>query len=214
MTPRDYLAAARVPASLAPQSFGLWEITRRRPRTAFEACYIGDAPSYTVLTRWTDATLHLAQGEVVMEDSLTELARHLPIFLAAQGRVLVTGLGLGCVVRGLLASPKVAHVDVVEIDHDILRVVGAEFDGHPRVSLHEGCALTWNFGDRRWNYAWHDLWTDGNPHLQCLHAKLFVRYRDRVDRQGAWAFPRYIARLCRYPLLGQSRCRQRRRIAA
>jgi spermidine synthase len=50
-----------------------------------------------------------------MEDTLSELRRHTPIFMRAKGRLLVTGLGLG-VVRGLLAKPEVEHIDVVEID--------------------------------------------------------------------------------------------------
>jgi hypothetical protein len=36
---------------------------------------------------------------------------------------------LGCVVRGLLSKPEVERIDVVEIDGDILRVVGKEFRG-------------------------------------------------------------------------------------
>jgi hypothetical protein len=63
--------------------------------------------------------MHLEQDdgrvyEVVMEDSPRELRRHLPIWMHAHGRVLVTGLGLGCVVRGLLASPHVEYIDVAK----------------------------------------------------------------------------------------------------
>ncbi len=201
MTPDDYIFAARVPPSLEPQSFGPWTISRYHAQSWQEMQLLGWS-SYTRLQRVSWASLHLEQGEIVMEDSARELRKHLPIWLAAKGRVLVAGLGLGCVVRGLLVNPRVEHIDVVEIDAGILRVVGAEFAGEPRVSLHLGDALKWDQPGARWDYAWHDLWTDGDVHLHGLHAKLFVRFADRVDHQGAWAFPRYIARLMPWRPLG------------
>lgn len=194
MTPAAYMEAARVRPHVRPQTFGPWAIERH----AAPASALLDVgwPDYTVLCRQTMATLHLDHGEVVMDDSRRELRRHLPIWLMARGRVLVTGLGLGCVVRGLLASPAVEHVDVVEIDAGILDVIGPEFYGNPRVSLHHGDALTvqWDRGTR-WDFAWHDLWAEGG--LQALHARVLVHYQDRCGRQGAWGFPRFAKR--RFP---------------
>lgn len=137
--------------------------------------------------------MHLESGEVVMDDSRLELRRHLPIWLAAHGRVLITGLGLGCVVRGLLACAEVTHIDVIELDREILARVGAEFEGNPRVALHHGNALTCKMPGRRWDFAWHDIWCEGNG-LQVLHVKLIHRYRRRCARQGAWMLPRFIKR--------------------
>lgn len=192
MTPGGYLEAARVPESLELQEFGLWAIERFQvPRGDLD--WVG-WPSLTILRRYTLATLHCA-GEVVMEDSFMELSRHLPIWLAARGRVLITGLGLGCVVRGLLASPAVEHIDVVEIDKGILSAVGLEFVSNPRVTLHLGNALTipWPKGTR-WDCAWHDCWCEKGSKLHVLHAKLIGRYHGRVRRQGAWMFPRVLKR--------------------
>lgn len=192
-----YLRAARCPPSLRPQSFGLWTIEKRgapdedRAGAMFRAL-IG-APEQTVLARLTEATLHQPPGEIVMEDSTMELERHLPIWLAARGRILVTGLGLGCVVRGLFASADVDHIDVIEIDRDILERVGAEFVGNPRVTLHHGDALTCKMPGRRWDCAWHDIYAEDGS-LQLLHAKLIARYAGRCDRQGAWMLPRVIKR--------------------
>lgn len=206
-SPYAFLEAARAPTVL-PQTFGLWTIERIEADWLLEDpafAWVG-WPTFTVLKRVTEATQHLDAGEVVMEDTLRELSRHLPIWLAAHGRVLVTGLGLGCVVRGLLASPLVEHVDVVEIDSGILRVVGSEFVGIERVSLHHGDALTIDLPGR-WDFAWHDLWTDGEAHLQSLHIQLFIRWHRQCHRQGAWAFPRYLARLLPWRPLGAPRRR-------
>lgn len=211
MSPADYLQAARVPATVAPQTFGLWTIERRLAKDSIlgELDLVG-ADDYTLLRRMTDATLHRG-GEIVMEDSRRELSKHLPIWLAARGRVLKTGLGLGCVVRGLLANPAVEHVDVVEIDVGIVRVIGAEFAGDPRVTIHHADALTWDFGDRRWDFAWHDIWTEGNDGLQALHAKLMKRFWPVVgDRQGAWQFPRQVLRALPMRLIGAPRTGRQR----
>lgn len=188
-----------MPDAVQPCSFGLWTIQRlRRDETIMgEMGWLGDRPHYTVLRHLTEATMH-HDGEIVMEDSLRELRRHMPIWLRARGRVLVSGLGLGCVVRGLLASPAVEHVDVVEIDQKIIDVIGAEFVGDPRVTLRRGDALAidWPEG-KRWDCAWHDIWCVGNDGLQALHMKLITRYHQRCAMQGAWQFPREFRRLAR-----------------
>lgn len=199
MKPRDYIEAARVPRWILPQTFGLWTIERSMAGGGivnpeqfamnFERCGF---PDYTLLRRMTEATMHCV-GEIVMEDSRSELQKHLPIWMAARGRVLVTGLGLGCVVRGLLAKQDVDQIDVVEIDDGILRVIGPEFAKNPRVNLHHGDALKIDLPGK-FDFAWHDLWKEGDG-LQRLHARLFIKYLRQCGPQGAWAFPRFAARL-------------------
>jgi len=197
MTPFDFIQAARVPPAMATGRFGPWEIVRQRcpgdaaSKMLWAGLHVFD--EVTLLRRATLATLHLG-GEVVMDDGAVELRRHLPIWLAARGRVLVSGLGLGCVVRGLLASPLVDLVDVIEIDRHILRAVGPEFEGNPRVRLHHGDALSFEWpAEARWDVAWHDIWCDGSG-LQVLHAQLLARYQGRAARQGAWMLPRFVKR--------------------
>jgi spermidine synthase len=134
-------------------------------------------------------------GDVVMEDSYAELETHWPIWRDAEGTVLVTGLGLGCVVRGLLNSPKVTHIDCVEIDPWIFQTIGKEFEGNSKVSLHLGDAL--RFKKRgRWDYAWHDIYTENGNGLPLakLHTDLMFRvFGDKAKRQGAWNFPKEVS---------------------
>lgn len=200
MTPQDYIEAARVPRTILPQKFGLWSIERIPAGgqlvspTQFAINYARCGfPDYTILRHYTLACEMSHDAEIVMEDSRYELRKHLPIWIAARGRVLVTGLGLGCVVRGLLAKPDVDQIDVVEIDDDILRVIGPEFAKNPRVNLHHGDALKIDLPGK-FDFAWHDLWKEGDG-LQRLHAKLFIKYLRQCGPQGAWAFPRFAARL-------------------
>lgn len=205
--PRYYLEAARVPKSLKPQNFGPWTIRRIKGLQGFNRHTVG----------WSTQTLlhyhngnparpaypfdgelpRLATfGTVVMEDSRIELQKHLPIWMEARGRVLVTGLGLGCVVRGLLANRDVDHIDVVELDRHILRIVGHEFRGNKRVTLHHGDALRVTLPGR-WDFAWHDLYVDDDKddHLQVLHSRLTRKFWNVCGKQGAWERPRFLKRL-------------------
>lgn len=184
----DFIKAARVPESMKPQEFFPWQIIRRKspvPMLGF--------PTQTLLCRWDYSSMHQKHGTIVMDDSLPELRRHLPIWLAAKGRVLKTGLGLGCVVRGLLAKPEVEHIDVVEIDRKIIDICGAEFIGNPRVTIHHADAHDWPIDGRGWDFIWHDIHdNDETEHLTLQHGRLLIRYLDAtpIERQGAWAFPR------------------------
>lgn len=192
IAPIDYMRAARVPETLKPKEFFPWTILRRP--TPIE---IGFFPTQTLLCRWSTGSLHTLHGEIVMDDSLPELRRHLPIWMAARGRVLKTGLGLGCVVRGLLIKPEVEHIDVVEIDGTIISTIGPEFANEPRVTIHHADAHSWDFHGRSWNFIWHDIHdNDETEALAVQHARLIARYVDvtPVDRQGAWAFPRMAKR--------------------
>lgn len=214
-----FLQAARVPCTLAPQIFGGWTI-RRDPLPGLRFLHRRWAhlgwSDYTVLFRtepvlkepdWDNIHRVRDDGkveelDVVMEDSPRELSKHLPIWMAARGRILVTGLGLGCVARGLLASPAVEHIDVVEIDPEIIRVIGPEFTGNDRVTIHLADALQFEAAGRQWNFAWHDIWTPENKGLHEQHARLIGRFRSTSMPQGAWQFPRPFKRQLRRELIG------------
>lgn len=202
LKPADYVTAARVPATIEPQTFGPWTICRVREEDIKDGMkralfrYSVGFPSYTLLYHRSWKTMHVCEmGEVVMEDSLQELRRHLPIWMAAAGRILITGLGLGCVVRGLLANKRVEHITAIEIDRKILDLVGPELSRDPRVRLIHGDALCVDLGPEKFDCAWHDLWTDGERHLQVLHAQLMAKFKRNANRQGAWGLPRFMRRL-------------------
>jgi len=146
----------------------------------------------TLLSVLNYAGLHLEHGEIVMDDSPHELKRHLEFMRTAKGRVLKTGLGLGCVVRGLLTKPDVEHIDVVEIEPWIAEVIGREFENNPKVSVHVADAHVWDYGDSKWDYIWHDIHNndESGPELSVQHASLMKRFMGDAGKQGAWAFPR------------------------
>lgn len=133
-------------------------------------------------------------GYTVMDDSDKELARHLNAVKHARGRVLKTGLGLGCFVRMCLEKPDVDHIDVVEIDAAIIEHFGAEFADNPRVTLHHADAFTFDLAHGPWDLAWHDIYCVANIGLDVEHVKLIARFMPAAKRQGAWGTPRIIRR--------------------
>lgn len=185
---------------------GLWKIDRRDFTSPWAPMLVDgrERPPgiYTFLWRYTMSSAH-REGECVMSDDPIELSRHLEFVLQARGRVLITGLGLGCVLRGALANPAVDHVDLVERDPHVIRLVWPHCD-QERVTLHQADALEWLRTERgTWDAAWHDLWSDPDAkeeRLSVTHQKLILELRGRVGWQGAWALPRHIRRVLREQL--------------
>jgi hypothetical protein len=129
-------------------------------------------------------------GRLWMSDTDDEKRDHAEPFWEAQrrgGRVLIHGLGLGMVVKAVLALPQVEHVDVVEIDPRVVKHVGPHYAGE-RCTIHLGDALThqWPAG-ARWDVVWHDIWPtitgDNLPQMHRLHR----RFGRRAGWQGSWA---------------------------
>lgn len=138
-------------------------------------CFPG---TYTILRR---------NGKTIMSDTTAELSELREMHLRATGRVLIHGLGLGCVVKACLSKPEVTHIDVVEIDPDIIAMVAPHY-ASSRVAIHQGDCLSfkWKPGIR-WNAVWHDIWDDiCSDNLEQMSA-LHRRFSRRCDWQGSWA---------------------------
>lgn len=131
---------------------------------------------------------------IVMSDTDAEIRDLASLFWRPpRGRILVNGLGLGCVVHGLLALDDVTHVDVVEVDADVIGLVGSQITD-PRVTIHHADAFTieWPRGTT-WDGAWHDVWDSLNTDnlsspdaVPGSYAALNRRYARRTTWQAAW----------------------------
>ena len=124
----------------------------------------------------------------IMSDTPAELGDHLDFLYQAKGKVLINGLGLGLCLKGLLMKPEVEHVDVVEIEPDVIKLVWPTYNMESRLTLHQGDAYTIQWPkDKRWDYIWHDIWpslcTDNLEEI----TKLKRKYARRCGWQGAWA---------------------------
>lgn len=104
-------------------------------------------------------------------------------------RVLINGLGLGMVVAAALAVPSVEHIDVVEKDPRVARLIGGHYQRTGRVTVHVADAYErtkrWPSGTR-WDVGWSDIWPeiceDNLPGM----ARLNRSYGRRCGWHGCW----------------------------
>ena len=133
-------------------------------------------------------------GTLMMTDTPDEIRDHMGV-IARTARVetrsvLVAGLGLGVVVRGILMNRQVEKVVVLEESGDVIELVASRwltglFPG--RIKVIECDALSYRPGrGERYDVAWFDIWPticgDHWPEMVALHR----RWARRVDWYGSW----------------------------
>lgn len=143
----------------------------------------------TLLFADTLASMHKERGECVMVDTSTELKTHLNFILKAKGRVIVSGLGLGCVVRGLLTKSNIESITVIERDKHVIDMVLPHMPQDSRLKIINDCAIKYSEYGEHYDYGWHDIWSnpdDEEPHLATSHAKIMCNSVGSIEKQGAW----------------------------
>lgn len=190
----------RVTGEIVPGTRGLWSIEEFEvPKhdagwAIFSGCRISPG-RYTRLLRInpSDQGGHgPGRGALWMSDTPDEYGDHAHAIYQAHGRVLINGLGLGCVARAILQKEEVTHVDIVEQDGDLVALLldAAPWMVDPRVTVHVADAFdqcrAWPVGTC-WDVAWHDIWLYKCADDLAEHAKLLRSYGRRVGWQGAWA---------------------------
>lgn len=175
---KEKILEAMKATAIPPARSGLWSVERFSIKVATNIpgtngrTWLVAPGNYTSLFRLTLAEMHRdPPAECVMNDVHQELVTHLDFCLRARGSVLVTGLGLGCVLRGLLVNPAVRHITVLERDWDVIRLV------RPHLPIGR---FIWNDPDKE------------EPALSILHSDLLCAMADKTSFQGAWNFPRFL----------------------
>jgi len=129
--------------------------------------------------------VHAVRG-TVMSDTPAEMADHAMFVRVARGHCLINGLGLGMCLSAILQKPEVTAVTVVEIDADVIALVGPHFTDS-RVAIVHSAAMDFKPPRGiRYGAVWHDIWdticTDNLPEMHALHRK----YGRRAAWQGSW----------------------------
>jgi len=130
---------------------------------------------------------------LMMSDTPDEMRDHVHMYHEAKrrgGRMLVHGLGLGMITQSLLSLENVEHVDVVDIDEDVIALVAPSFQGDidsGRLTIHHADCFEKKWPpNTRWGAIWHDLWVslseDNLEEMATLHRK----FGRRCDWQGSW----------------------------
>lgn len=142
------------------------------------------AGTYTQLT---------CQGRgIVMSDTPDERRDHYVAVRMACDHVLINGLGLGMVLGAILKKEKmgvksVSKVTVVELDADVIELVGPTYANDSRVEIVHASAFDYQPPKGvEYGAVWHDVWDsicgDNLPEM----TKLKRKYGRRADWQGCW----------------------------
>ena len=163
---------------------GLWRVERFEIDKMHAAMslfsYRARAPQPGTYTR-------LLRGQhCVMSDTDAEMRDHRYAVYKATGHVLLNGLGIGMVLAACLRKPEVTKATVIEIDADVIALVGPHYTD-ARVEIVCADALTYQPPKAvRYGMVWHDIWSnicsDNLPQMKALHRK----YGRRADWQGSW----------------------------
>ena len=126
----------------------------------------------------------------MMADTPSEIYDHYePIYKAKElgGRILINGLGLGCIIKAMLTFPNVTRIDVVELEQGIIDLVAPSYkDDRVYIYHNDAYIIKWDKADR-WTVAWHDIWANiCSDNLEEM-AKLHRKYGHKVTWQGSWA---------------------------
>lgn len=129
----------------------------------------------------------MCPGGVMMSNTPMELRTNLWIIRKARGRVLINGLGLGCVLTAILKKPEVTEVWVVEKEQDVISLVWPTFASDPRCKLIHADALGYKPPKGvRFDVVWHDIWlticADNLDQMKKLHR----RYGRLCFHQASW----------------------------
>lgn len=146
----------------------------------------------------------LHKNEVVMSNTPDEIYDHMPFLYAAEGDVLINGLGLGVVIEMLMIKQKhtglLKSITVIEKSQDVLNLVQKHYenkygnrDDIVLKIIHDDAFIYTPQPNTKYNAVWHDIWdsisSDNLPEMTCLHR----RYGRRCKWQGSWA--RYLCEI-------------------
>jgi hypothetical protein len=125
-----------------------------------------------------------------MSDTKAEIMEHYPLFnqIVEQRarRMLINGLGLGLAVHGALQFPWVEHIDVVEINNELVSGI-APLINSDKVAYHIGNAFSIKLhAEPKWDLAWHDIWPQINGDNVPQMDRLRRKYEFRTRWQGCW----------------------------
>lgn len=164
-------------------SYGRWSIDRY-PAAKGIAGYFLPAP-------------YQPSGWVIKHDnrntwmSITrmEIESHMPHLAAAEGHVVIMGLGMGFALYNIAKNPKVTKVTVVEHDLNIVGMMDKatkwrSWPGHEKVELVVANALTYQT-DEEVDFLYADIWRHLGAH-EALEQTQQIQHNIGAKTVGFW----------------------------
>jgi len=131
--------------------------------------------------------VHAGRG-IVMSDTSDEMRDHVEAVGRACGSCLINGLGLGMLLAAVLRKPDVTDVTVVEIDEDVIALVGPSYVADRRLTIVPADAFAYQPPPgHRYAMVWHDIWDRISSTNLASMAALMRKFEPIADWQGCWA---------------------------
>lgn len=157
-----------VPVDIPDQEFGDWKIKTftvteedeeaQRARSIFQVNKLGEI---RITPAGTYKKLSRKNGTVVMSNTPDELRDQVDFVRHAHGNVLINGLGLGITLKMIHVVDRVDKVTVIEVDKDIIDVIGKyylEEYGDWLEVIHADALEYKPEKDKTFDAVWHDIW--------------------------------------------------------
>lgn len=101
--------------------------------------------------------------------------------------VLISGLGLGMVVKALLRKDTIKSITVIELEADVIKLVAPHYPD-PRLRVINADAWEWE-PDMKFDIAWHDIWgdisSDDLPEMAAMKRR-YQRHMTGPGMQECW----------------------------
>lgn len=186
----------RIPVSTVPEGeSGEW-VVRRFTVEENEGGRLRALVNPNAMGRWTPPGTYTGlsyRGTIIMSDTSDECYDLLPIVLRQNiAHVLVGGLGLGVVLGALLEREGVKEIVVVEIEQDVINLVGPHYRALAasrgvRLEIIHADLFEWSpKRGTRYDAVWFDIWPNiCSDHVAGMQ-KLLRRFRARSPWVRAW----------------------------
>lgn len=125
----------------------------------------------------------LIDGSVWMTDAEYEWRTNQSAVSAAVGDVLIAGLGIGFILRPMLAKAGVSSITVIERDADVIALVAPHF---PSVRVIEADAYTWTPPKKAFDCVYLDIWQNVPNADDWEDIKRLKRKYRAALRKGGW----------------------------
>lgn len=130
----------------------------------------------------------IIDNDVVMSNTPMEVRTNMRAFHSASGRILINGLGLGMLVEKMLTKPDVEHITIVEMNPEVIALVGPVFENNDRVTIIEEDAFSYQPPKgEKFHFVWHDIWTFICSYNLTEMKRLHRKYGRRANAQLSWA---------------------------
>lgn len=125
----------------------------------------------------------------VMSNTPAEIRDLYSVLFNAKGHILINGLGLGCIIKGLYEGPNknlIKSVTVIEISPDLINLISPYYK-YPNLNIICADAFDWKPPkNMRYNYIWHDIWDDICSANLIEMKKLHRKYSRKCEYQASW----------------------------